>query len=204
MSPHFAQRILGIVFYPLLVLPYVRRIVGRPHRKRCLYVCNHTSLLDTIIIGAVLWSRRGLPILVLGDRGTWHKSGIRRFLSKRVGHLIDRGRPVRALIGDLKEFARRSDRFNLVVFPEGTRGDGETVGECQPGIFYVAKEAGIPIVPIRIDGMQHVSTKHGRFRLLRGLRKVTVTFGEEFDVGGRGREEFLSLVRERISARAQT
>lgn len=198
MSPHFAQRLLGAFCYVLFVLPYVRRVVGRPGKERRIYVCNHVSLLDALVLGGVFWSRGRLPILVLGDRETWAKSGMRRLMGTTAGHMIDRGRSVRVLINDLKAYASRSVAFNLVVFPEGTRGDGVTVGECQPGIYYVAKAAGIPIVPVRLDGMQNVSSKRGRFKLFRGLRKVTVTFGEEFEVGGRGREEFLTLVRERI------
>ena len=57
----------------------------------------------------------------------------------------------------------------------------------------------MPIVPIRIDDMVKVSSKHSRFRLFRGLKQATVTFGEPFEVGGRGREEFLALVRERLA-----
>ncbi len=199
MSPHLAQRILGLFCYVLFVLPYVRRIAGRPSKERRLYVCNHVSLLDTIALGGVFWSRRRLPILVLGDRQTWTGGGFRRFLSAKVGHLIERGRPVKALITDLKEYARQVKDFNLIVFPEGTRGDGSEVGECQPGIYYVAKAAGVPVVPIRIDDMAEVSSKHAGFRLFGGLRKAAVTFGEPFEVGGRGREEFLALVRERLS-----
>jgi 1-acyl-sn-glycerol-3-phosphate acyltransferase len=200
VSPHLAQRFLGFFCYVLFVLPYVRRIRGRPSLEHRLYVCNHVSLLDTIALGGVFWSRRRLPILVLGDRGTWRKSRLRRFLSAKVGHLIERGRPVKTLIEELRAYARRRDRFNLIVFPEGTRGDGVRLGDILPGVYYVAKEAGVPVVPVRIEGMQRVSSKGGRFRVFRGLRRVTITFGQELEVGGRGREDFLREVRQRLAA----
>jgi len=193
------QQFLGFLAYVFVVLPYVRRIEGQLPRSRRVYVCNHVSLLDTIVLGGIFWSRRRVPILVLGDRATWGESLLRRLLSSRVGYLIERDRPSsRERLEALHRFARRIDRFHLIVFPEGTRGDGTRVQECQPGIHKVALSAGVPLVPVAIRNMQAVSTKGGRFRPLAGLRRVTVRFGEEFGVAGADRDAFVATVRERI------
>jgi len=193
-----AQLLLGLCAYLMVVLPYVRGVCGRFPKGRRLYVCNHVSLLDTLVLGGVLWSRRRVPILVLGDKATWHASLLLRLLSSRVGFLIDREGPPREMLRGLKEYAGRIERFHLVVFPEGTRGDGGDVAECQPGLYTIAKACGVPIVPIYLDGMAKVSTKHSRFRPLRGLRRVTVRIGEEFELGDASRDEFLTAVRERL------
>jgi 1-acyl-sn-glycerol-3-phosphate acyltransferase len=193
------QQFLGLLAYVFVVLPYVRRVEGKLPRARRVYVCNHVSLLDTIVLGGIFWSRRRVPVLVLGDRRTWHRSFLRRLLSSHVGYLIERDRPSsRERLEALHHFAQRIDRFHLIVFPEGTRGDGTAVLECQPGIHVIAASAGVPIVPIAIRNMQAVSTKGGRFRPLAGLRRVTVRFGEEFGVEAADRDAFLQTVRERI------
>ena len=192
------QLILGLFAYLLVVLPYVRGVSGRFPKGRRIYVCNHVSLLDTLVLGGIFWSRGRAPILVLGDRATWRRNPWLRFLSSRVGFLIDRDGSPRAMLRGLQEYAGKVDRFQLVVFPEGTRGDGRDVGECQPGIYTIAKACGAAIVPIYLDGMAAVTSKRSRFRPLRGLRRITVRIGEEFELGDASRAEFLTAVRERL------
>lgn len=179
----FVQRLLGFCCYVFFVLPYARRVTGleRITRERRLFVSNHVSLLDTILLGGLFWSRGRLPILVLGDSGVWKGSGLRAMLSSKVGFLIERGKSDRDLIRQLKTFGRSHAAFNLIVFPEGTRGDGRRVAECQPGIYTIARAANVPIVPIHISGMQKVSSKHTPFHPVSGLRSITVEFGDEID-----------------------
>ncbi|MHC4958154.1 MAG: lysophospholipid acyltransferase family protein [Planctomycetota bacterium] len=194
------QQFLGVFCYLFVVLPYVRRIKGRfPKKGNRLYVCNHVSLLDTMVLGGAFWSRRRLPLLVLGDKKTWHKNRVRRMLSARVGYLIERGRITKEIAGKLSDFAHLSAVSNILVFPEGTRGDGVNVKKCQPGIYHVAREAGVPVVPVFLESLQKVSTKSGPLHLLRGLRKVTIHIGQEFDPTGLDRDALLARVREAIA-----
>jgi 1-acyl-sn-glycerol-3-phosphate acyltransferase len=56
-------------------------------------------------------------------------------------------------IGGLKETLRRLKRGELVlVFPEGTRTSDGQIGRLQPGICALVRRAGVPIVPVGIDG----------------------------------------------------
>lgn len=199
------QKLMGIGAWLALVLPYVRRTHGLDRlspSQRYLFVCNHVSLLDTILLGGLCWRSRCVPILVLGDRTVWHTSWLKRLLSGPIGFLMERGRFNPARIRELQAFGRASAEFNLVVFPEGTRGDGVQLGPCQPGLYYVAQEARIPIVPVFFQNMQMVSTKAGRFHPVGGLRKVEVYFGKPMEVAeylSMPREEFLELVRRGIA-----
>ncbi len=201
------QKLLGVLCRIFLCLPYMRSVEGleRLPRRRFLLVCNHTSLLDTMLLGGVLWAARRLPVLVIGDRAVWTKSRLRRILSARVGVLIDRSRMSRDIVARLSEFGRSIEDFHLLVFPEGTRGDGRTVQTCQPGVHVVAKAAAAPIVPVFIENMQDVSTKTGPFHVLRGLRRIRVHFGEPWqpdDWAGLEAGAFCAAVRERIQALA--
>ena len=103
-----AQALLGALCYLCFVLPYTRRVRGLAgvSRERRLYVVNHVSLLDTILLGGIFWSRARLPILVLGDRDVWHQSRIHRLLSARVGYLIERGRTARGLLRQLRAYGQ--------------------------------------------------------------------------------------------------
>ena len=93
-------------------------------------------------------------------------------------------------------------RFHLIVFPEGTRGNGVDVAECQPGIYYVAQQARAPIVPVFIENMQLLSTKKGKFHPIGGLRKIEVHYGEPIPPERyleMSREEFTEFVRGKIA-----
>ncbi len=199
------QLVLGAFCKLCFCLPYQRRTTGldRVPRRRVLFVCNHVSLLDTILLGGIFWGSARLPILVLGDRQVWTRGFVRRALSARLGFLIERERPSRDLLRQLQVFGRSAAGHNLLVFPEGTRGDGTTVAPCQPGLNVIARAANVPVVPVFISGMQNVSTKTTRFRPLRGLQQISVHFGAPWqpqewrDLPG---EAFLQETRERIQA----
>jgi len=205
----FIQSLIGAAVYAWLALPYLRRTQGmerlRP-RQNYLFVANHVSLLDSILLGGLCWRSGRYPILVLADKKVWSASWIRRLLSRSTSFLLERGRLNPGKIRELQAFGRAGKNFQLIVFPEGTRGDGINMAECQPGIYFIAREAQLPIVPVFFENMQFVSTKTGRFHPVGGLRKVEVHFGEPIlpeKYLHLPREEFLVLVRRSITSARQ-
>lgn len=205
----FTQFVLGLGLQLFLALPFLRRTHGLERLRRGqrhLLVVNHISLLDTLLIATLCWRSRCYPILVLGDKNIWHASWIRKFLSQRTAFLLERGKLNPNRIGELEQFGRAGGEFQLIVFPEGTRGDGVNVAECQPGIYFIAQVAQLPIVPVFIENMNLVSTKNGRFHPVAGFRKVEVHFGEPIlpeKYLNLPREEFLELIREKITSAKQ-
>lgn len=51
---------------------------------------------------------------------------------------------------------------SLVIFPEGTRSKGGPIGLFKAGGFRLAKNSGVPIVPISIEGTSGVFEKNGK------------------------------------------
>lgn len=131
------------------------------------FVSNHQSIYDIPIL---FWSLPyQLRIIAKESLGRfpflgWHL--------RRTGHmLVDRTRPDRAKIFG---WASRltSNGLSLIVFPEGTRSADGRVGRFKGGSFYLALEAGLPIVPLSVVGSRHVmlkgrlATYPGRVRLI--------------------------------------
>lgn len=205
----FIQWWLGLGATLSLALPYLRRTHGLNRldpQRRYLFVCNHVSLLDTILLGGLCWRANCYPILVLGDKSVWHANWIKKLLSSKIGFLLERGKFNPNRLDELQEFGRCGQEFHLIVFPEGTRGDGVNVATCQPGIYHIAQEARIPIVPVFIENMQLISTKTGRFHPFAGWRKVEVHFGAALEPEqylALPREEFVEFVRQSIQATKQ-
>ena len=197
------QHAIGLLFWLTLVLPYARRVRGldKIPSGRCLFVCNHVSLLDTLFLSGLLWRAGRLPMLVLGDKGAWNDSWTRRFLSGPFGYLLKRGKFNPRRLRELQTFGRAVKNFQLIVFPEGTRGNGADVAECQPGVFYVAQESRAPIVPVFIENMHRLSTKRGKVHPLGGWRKLEFHFGEAIAPENYlplAREEFPEFIRQKI------
>ena len=65
----------------------------------------------------------------------------------------------------------------VLVFPEGTRGDGETLGSISPGIAMLAKRSGAVVLPVGIVGT-HLMLPRGQKKLRRG--RITIVYGEPF------------------------
>jgi 1-acyl-sn-glycerol-3-phosphate acyltransferase len=199
------QALMGFGAHFTLNLLYLRKTHGLKKidpRQKYIFACNHVSLLDTIMLGGLLWNSGNYPILVLGDKKVWDVSWLHRALSRPIGFLVERGKLNPNRINELERFAGASKNFQLVIFPEGTRGNGVDVAECQPGIFYVAQKARVPIVPIFIENMQFVSTKTGKFHPFGGLKKVEIHFGEAIvpeNYLHLTREEFTEFVRGKIA-----
>lgn len=51
--------------------------------------------------------------------------------------------------------------YSMVIFPEGTRSKGKTLGEFKPGSLKLALKAGVPIVPITIRGSYKIMEENG-------------------------------------------
>jgi 1-acyl-sn-glycerol-3-phosphate acyltransferase len=141
--------------------------------------------------------------LLAGELLSDSRTRRQKLLSNKIGFLLDRSRTNPNRISELEEFGQAAKEFHLVVFPEGTRGDGVNVSTCQPGIYYIAQTARVSIVPVFMANMQLISTKTGKFHPFAGWRKVEVHFGaaippeKYLDLP---REDFPEFVRQKIAA----
>jgi 1-acyl-sn-glycerol-3-phosphate acyltransferase len=143
-----------------------RLVPGRTY----VFVANHQSLYD---IPVLFW---GLPfqlrIIAKASLGRFPMLGAHL---RRTGHmLVDRNRPDRHRIFG---WAGRltAHGLSLIVFPEGTRSGDGRVGAFKGGGFYLAMQAGLPVVPISIVGSRHVMAK-GELTVRPG--RVTVVVHE--------------------------
>ncbi len=162
------------------------------------FVSNHQSIYDIPIL---FWTLpHQLRIIAKESLGRfpflgWHL--------RRTGHmLVDRRRPDR---GKIFSWAGRlhADGLSLIVFPEGTRSRDGRVARFKGGSFYLALEAGLPVVPISIVGSRHVMLK-GRLATYPG--DVTVIVHEPIDtqaLAGSDPREFAERVRQVITPDAE-
>ncbi|MEM6956975.1 MAG: lysophospholipid acyltransferase family protein [Myxococcota bacterium] len=102
--------------------------------------------------------------------------------------------------GMREEIARH---HSILAFPEGTRTLDGTVGPFRTGIFFIARDLGLKVVPTAVTGMFEVMRK-GSY-LLRG-GDVCVYCDEPVDFAGRNDDEVregAEAVRSAIVARVE-
>jgi 1-acyl-sn-glycerol-3-phosphate acyltransferase len=132
------------------------------------FVSNHQSIYDTPVVFASLpyqlriiakQSLASFPVL------GWHL--------KRGRHLfVDRRNPDRS--GILKRWRSLVEEgLSLIIYAEGTRSADGRVARFKAGSFLLAIEAGLPIVPLAIEGTRHVMKK-GRLRTEPGHATLVV------------------------------
>ncbi|HEX2871343.1 MAG TPA: lysophospholipid acyltransferase family protein [Polyangiaceae bacterium] len=134
------------------------KVSGREHLKGvtgCVYVVNHQSMCDILAVyGTYLdlaWVSKieNFYAPFLG----WNM-WLNGYVALRRGHLPS-----------IRRMLRRSEHMlrggqALCVFPEGTRSpDGQLIPFYR-GAFWLAARAGVPIVPLVVDGTQEVIAKH--------------------------------------------
>jgi 1-acyl-sn-glycerol-3-phosphate acyltransferase len=120
------------------------------------YAANHQSLLDILILGASLkgdfkWGakRSLMRVPFLG----WHL--------RLAGHvLVDRSRGTRGAAETILRFQRVLDSGKpLLLFPEGTRSPDGEVKPFKTGGFRAAVRAGVPVVPVALEGTASIMHK---------------------------------------------
>ena len=132
------------------------------------FVSNHQSIYDIPVI--FWWIPFQLRIIAKESLGRFPVLGPHL---KRTGHmLVDRSRPDRSGIFGWAS-ALTSKGLSLIVFPEGTRSPDGRVGVFKGGSFYLAIQAGLPIVPLSIVGSRHVMRK-GQLTTRPGLVTLIV------------------------------
>jgi 1-acyl-sn-glycerol-3-phosphate acyltransferase len=139
---------------------------SKPH----VIVVNHQSMIDIPAL------QLGLPTLL-------------RFITKKelmsvpfLGHFmrsvgmisVDRGNTAEG-IQQLKAQAKRmsTDIASVLAFAEGTRSRTGEIKSFRKGAFMLAIEAGVPVVPVSIEGARRVLPPDG-FKVRPGVIRIDV------------------------------
>ncbi len=174
----FAQMWLRVNLWLSGVELEVRGLENLDKRRQYVFMSNHRSNADIIAVGCALldyqlrWvaKKELLKVPVFG----W---GLRAL--KNV--VIDRSNHVQAVRSYQVAGERIRRGISVIVFPEGTRGEGDELLPFKKGGFVLAIETGTPIAPIAVLGTAAVLAKNG-WQVNRG--KVEVRIGSPIETRG--------------------
>ena len=146
---------------------------SKPH----VFVANHQSIIDICALF------RALPVPIrFVIKQELAKVPFIGWYARAMGMVfIERGhaREATERLHGVVSLVRAGE--SLCAFPEGTRSRNGSVGPFKGGAFQVALQAGVPVVPIAIDGSGAVLPASG-FRVRPGT--ITLHVGEPIHTAG--------------------
>ena len=119
-------------------------------------ISNHQSMLDILYMNSLgyryKWISKieNLKVPFLG----W-------YLRMADYILIDRGNEDSKIVMLERCLKCLKNNTSIMIFPEGTRSRNGEMGFFKRGAFQLAIEAGVPILPVVLDGTGGILPKHG-------------------------------------------
>ena len=157
------------------------RRVGLPPEDPCVFVANHRSYLDILVLAGHLGA--DATFLSRHDVGDWPVVG--RAARDTGVVFVDRDDPQHRARA-ARELERALGALSLVVFPEGTTNGDPLPGRFEAGVFRLLARVSLPVVPLTLRYSRREAYwvddtsvgEHLRTRVARGP-----TLGVEVRVG---------------------
>lgn len=145
--------------------------------RPAIFVFNHQSTAD---IGVAFMSLP-VPLRFVAKRELERVPFLGWYMAAMGMIFVDRGRSERAIASLERAGELIRAGAHIAAFPEGTRSADGRILPFKKGIFVVAIEAGVPVVPVAIEGSRHVWPR-GSFRFRPG--NVRVKLGQPIATAG--------------------
>ncbi len=146
-----AKLLQGILFLTRLPLQ-VEGLDQLRHQGPCVYVVNHASYLDAVVLFATL--PRGLRYIAKQELAAYFFS---RLPMQGLGVEFVERFEVQRGVEDAARLAKLAQAGGqLVFFPEGTFGREPGLRPFRMGAFTIAAQANVPVIPVAIRGTRSV------------------------------------------------
>ena len=164
-----------------------------------LFACNHVNLLDHVTMyNATPHFKQGLEL------ESHFKIPVYGWFMRQRGTIPVRKRKGGSQSDELREHFRVEIEkgHSILAFPEGTRTRDGRVQPFRRGVFHIARQLELPIVPVAVTGMFEILRAGSA--LMRPGRQVTVYCDAPVETAGLSEEEVPALadrVRAIVAAR---
>ena len=158
---HELSRILVRIFF-FIPLRWRQRVIGRElidRKKRYVIVVNHNTVFDIPTLYYIPLNFRWVS-----KREVFKVPFFGQYLVLHGDICIDRGRAAEAMEQLLREGKLWISRgASVAIFPEGTRSKDGEIHRFKAGAFTLAREAGVEILPVVLDGTRTIVRRNLMF-----------------------------------------
>ncbi|OBH04214.1 acyl-phosphate glycerol 3-phosphate acyltransferase [Mycobacterium sp. E2699] len=157
----------------------------------CVVVANHSSHADTAVLLAALPA--GAQPVFAAAADYWFDVPVRCFVASSLIGVLPVRRSGSDTYAQLLAAARPALEAGrtVVIYPEGTRSMDGTVGEFRSGALRLARDCGVPLVPVAVLGTAEVLPKGAGFISHASMR---VHIGDPVDPAGTSASELRAQV----------
>ena len=188
---YWVGRFLSWLWFRLLYRFTVEGAEHLPATGGVVVAPSHASFLDPMAVGA--GTRRMLHFLA---RGSLADSKLYRVITLGLPIVpIERGAGDRAALRRVVDVLQTGAA--CLVFPEGTRSDDGRLGPLKGGAVMMARQAGVPVVPVAVLGNHDIWPRGRTLPRLSG--RLTVRFGAPIEVAHIPREEATTRLRDALT-----
>jgi 1-acyl-sn-glycerol-3-phosphate acyltransferase len=168
---YLIQRALLLPFTEAMVHPKVEgREWVRELKRPVIFAANHSSHADTSLILHSLTDTTRDRTVVAAAADYWFKHPMLGNIVSLFLNTFPFSRTGGAQ-GQLHSSSQLlKSGWNLVLFPEGSRSPDGRMQEFKPGVGFLAKETGTPVVPMHIQGSFQVMPRHQKVPLPGPIR----------------------------------
>jgi 1-acyl-sn-glycerol-3-phosphate acyltransferase len=164
-------RWLGKIILKVYFRVHIKGLENIPDNEACIVVANHASFLDPFLISIIA------PRVI-------HYITYAFFYYHPACHWFCKRTYCIPLKKDGKDISALKKSLQLLkggeivaIFPEGKRSETGQLGKGEPGVALIALKAGVPILPVGIQGAYESYPKGSKFPKPATL---TVNFGKPF------------------------
>ena len=212
-------RLARRVSLPTWILPLGRvfarvTVTGLEHLEHVqgpvIFAANHQSHFDAPVILDSLpprWRYRTAPAMMKEffnahffpdrhSRGEWFTNSLNYYLSALFFNafpLPQREAGTRQTLRYIGEVLESG--YSVLIFPEGRRSENGAVDRFRPGIGMIASKLDVPVVPVRVEGLDRIL--HHTWKMARPGR-ARVAFGEPIRLNGDDYEALAKRVEDAV------
>ena len=208
-------RIIRRIVLPGFLLPLARifahvRVQGRENLEALqppvIFAANHQSYMDVAVIMAALpsrWRYRVAPAMRKEFfeehfHGRSFTNSLNYYLSTWLFNAFPIPQREAGTLETLHYMGElANEKWCVLIFPEGKMTNKGEIAPFQPGVGMMASRLGIPVVPVRIEGLEKVL--HKTWKMARPGR-VRVTFGKPLPLSGGDYRALAKQVEEAVRA----
>jgi len=150
----YLSSVIYKIFFKLLPVVDLHFTLLENPPQGAIYVATHQSSLDYPILGSVI--KKYLTVTNLNFTKIPFASYVGKLIGARSLQKNNLGE-ISIMYQEFEDIL--NDNRNIIIFPEGTRGDGKKLRTFKKGAFRLAIKTGKPIIPIQIDGSAKVLAK---------------------------------------------
>ena len=167
----FLSSVIYRLFFKLLPVVQLEFDLKNDFPDAAIYIATHQSNLDYPILGSFI--QKYLTITNLNFTKIPFASYVGKLIGARALNKNNLGE-IAIMYHELEDILNQNR--NIIIFPEGTRGNGIKLGKFKKGAFRLAMKTKHPIIPIVIDGSSALLSKGNPcFKTLkRTVEKVTM------------------------------